>query len=278
MTALMNEQFLITPEMHRTLTDIVKAHGFGGQAEADQHIKAQSYGQNPAKKAFQVLGNSTAVIPCEGVIGRKFDDVLYSSGVTSIDIFERLVNTAADDDEIDSILFNFDSPGGTVTGVPEAAEAVRRAKNIKPVIAYADGQMCSAAYYIASQATYIYALPSAQVGSIGVYLALLDYSRAAEMAGIKVELFKSGKNKGMGTPGTALSEEQRAMLQAKVDKTGAQFRATVNEGRGRTINPDVMQGQSFDTGEAKLNGLIDEIASFDQALLDVMWLGKTGNK
>jgi len=132
----------------------------------------------------------------------------------------------------------------------------------------------SAEYWIASQANAVYATPSAQVGSIGVYLALLDYSRAAEVQGIKVELFKSGKHKGMGMPGTSLSDEQRDMLQSRVEALGVKFRAAVRTGRARDIADDAMQGQSFAVEAAVENGLIDQVTDFDRALRDAGRLGK----
>lgn len=271
LSALVTEPWMITPIMHKTLTDIVCAHAFGGSREQDQHKMATGYPANKAKRDFALV-NNVAVIPCEGVIGRKFDNVLYSSGVTSIDIWQRMLNSAMDDDEVDCALLVFDSPGGAVTGVPEAAAAVAAAS--KPVIAYADGQMNSAAYYIASQAAQIYAMPSASVGSIGVYLQLLDVSRAAEMEGIKVEMFKSGKHKGMGVAGTSLTDEQRTMLQTRVDQLGAQFRQAVISGRQREIASDVMQGQTFAADDAVKNGLIDAVADFERALADASFIGK----
>ena len=270
---LVGEPWLLTREMHCTLTDIARAHAFGGAAEEAQHAKAATFGANPKKRDFALVG-STAVLPIDGVIGRKYSDSLYSSGVTSIDIFHRMLNAAAGDSAVDSILLAIDSPGGIVTGVPEAAAAIRAARETKPVLAYADGQCCSAAYWLASQADAIYAMPSAQVGSIGVYLSILDQSRAAEMAGLKVEMFRSGKHKGMGQPGTSLTDEQRAMLQGRVEAIGAQFRAVVCDGRGRPIGEDSLQGQSFDAAEARVRGLVDEVTDFDTALADAASLAR----
>jgi signal peptide peptidase SppA len=270
---LVCEPWLLTPEMHATLTGIVRSHAFGGAAEDAQHRAAADYPANPKKRGFAVIGD-TAVLPVEGVIGRKFSDSLYSSGVTSVDVLHRMLNAAAGDPQVNSILLAFDSPGGIVTGVPEAAAAVASARARKPIVAYADGQMCSAAYWIAAQADVVYAMPSAQVGSIGVYLALLDQSRAAEMQGLRVEMFRSGKHKGMGQPGTTLTDEQRAMMQTRVDAIGAQFRAAVQDGRGRPIAADIMQGQSFGAAEAKAAGLIDSVTDFDTALADAVRLAK----
>lgn len=257
MTALVTEPWLITPAMHKTLCDIVTAHV---NSPDKQHALAATMPQNPSPRQFEVAGDSVAVIPVSGVIGRKFSSTLYSSGVTSVDVLARLVDMAANDEEVNGILMVYDSPGGTVQGVAEAAASIKRASDIKPVIAYADGQMASAAYWLASQSSAIYAWKEAVVGSIGVYSAFLDQSRAYEMAGVKPIVFKSGTEKAMGYPGTSLTEKQIADIQAQVDEIGARFRETVRTGRAKNISDETMQGQSFTAQQGLENGLIDSIA------------------
>lgn len=264
MTALVCEPWLITPAMHKTLCEIVQAHIHTPDA---QHAAALNLGQNAPARKYQVAGNNVAVIPVDGVIGRKFSSALYSSGVTSVDVLTGLINDAAADSAINGILLVFDSPGGGVQGVSEASDAVKAASAKKRVIAYADGQMCSAAYWIASNSNAIYSWNESSVGSIGVYSAYLDESRKYDMAGVRVDVFKSGEHKGMGMPGTSLTDEQKAMIQTRVDQIGQQFRATVREGRGN-IPDAIMQGQSFTAKEAKKNGLIDSIATIQDALRD----------
>lgn len=274
MTALTCEVWLIDPQVHKMLTDICTAHAGGGNEEAAQHALAESMPNNPANRKYQVMGQ-TAVIPVEGVIGRKFSSSLKSSGVTSVDVLERMIKAAGNDDQINSLLLTFDSPGGIALGVPEAASAINQAKaNGKTVVAYIDGLAASAAYWMAAQADVIVSMPSSQVGSVGAYMAVLDSSRAAEMAGYKVELFRSGPNKGMGMPGTSLTDAQRAMLQERVTKLGNDFKAAVRMGRGREIKDEVMQGQTFDAATALAHGLIDSVGDFDAALSGAQYLGK----
>ena len=268
LTALTCDPWLLPPQIHVKLTEIATNHARGGDFEERQHAVAAAMPMNGKKRAYQMAGN-TAVIPVEGIIGRKFSDALYSSGVTSIDVLDRMLAEAATDDQIGSVLLVFDSPGGLAMGVPEVGQRIRQVGESKPVLAYADGLMGSAAYWLASQANAIYAMPSADVGSIGVYIAVLDQSRRAEMAGLEVNLFKSGKHKGMGYPGTRLSDEQKAMLQERVDTLAAQFKAAVREGRGKPIDDDCMQGQSFDAATAMKNGLVDSVCDLETALRDV---------
>lgn len=271
MAALTCEPWLITPSMHKQLCDIVQAHV---TRPGEQHAAAQQMAANPAPRAFTLAGDNVAVIPVDGVIGRKFSSTLYSSGVTSVDVLTRLINMAADDEEVNAILLAVDSPGGTVQGVAEAADAVKRANEIKPVIAYADGLMCSAAYWISCNAGAIYAYRDAVVGSIGVYSAYLDESRAYEMQGYRQEVFKSGEHKAMGMPGTSLTDEQRAMIQKSVDEIGLAFRTAVKTGRISRVQDEDMQGQAFNASEAKRKSLVDSVATFEQALKDAGWMGR----
>jgi signal peptide peptidase SppA len=253
------------------LTEIATAHAQGGAIEAAQHIKAAAMAPNPARKQFDIY-NGTAVIPVQGVIGRKFSEMLYESGVTSTDILDRMIQVAAADPQIKSIMLVFDSPGGMAMGTPEVASTIKRATTTKCVMAYADGLLGSAAYWMASQCSAIYATESADVGSIGAYLAVLDQHRAAEMQGIKVRLFNGGATyKGMGYPGTELTKEQEMILEKRVKTLSDEFKQAVRNGRGN-IKDEVMQGQSFSAGEAKANGLVDGIGTWDQAMRDLQTL------
>lgn len=292
LTALMCEPWLLTPQMHKTLTDIARAHAFGGDMERAQHALAASMPPNPAPTKYQLVDvmeqnpfsnvptkrGTVAVIPILDVIGRKFSSSLYSSGVTSIDVFQRLVKTASEDDAVTAIVLSVDSPGGVAMGTPEAAESVRIAAQAKPVIAYADGLVCSAAYWIASQADAIYAMPSSEIGSIGAYMAVMDYTRAAEMEGIRVEMFRSGKHKGMGYPGTSLRDDQREMLQAQVNEIASKFKSAVKSGRQRDIAEDAMQGQSFSAEAAMALGLVDQIENYDAAIRDAVSMARLRGK
>lgn len=278
LTALYTEPWLISPPMHKTLCDIALAHSQrGSELEAAQHLAAARMPVNQANKEYEVI-DGVAVVPVEGVIGRKFSSSLKSSGVVSIDIFEKLIQEVRKDDKAQAVVLRIDSPGGVVTGTPEAGSAVRALRNEKPIIAFADGRMDSAAYWVGSQADLIYAMPSSRVGSIGVYMAFFDQSRRAEMLGMKLELFKDGRFKGMGYPGSSLNDEQRALLQASVEKIGATFRATVQDGRGRVFDEELMQGQDFDAEDALHNGLIDSITTLEAAMRDAASLAKMRNR
>ncbi len=214
-----------------------------------------------AVRAFNERGIGTVAI--EGPILRKpnlFARVLM--GATGSEEIGAALSEAGQRDDIKAVFLDIDSPGGTVAGTPELAAAVASLNKQKPVYAFSSGLMCSAAYWIASQARAIYATPSAQVGSIGVVQAVIDDSAALANEGIKVEVFAVGKYKAMGAPGTPLTDDQRDLINANLAEVAGEFHAAVLAG-GRSIPADAMEGQTFSGKQAQrfnLAGMVPDRA------------------
>jgi len=144
----------------------------------------------------------TAVVEINGVLGKnvsEFEQALL--GVIDVDDIEAAIDEAASDDEVKQIVLHFRSPGGDETGIPELARKIADIDaNVKPVYAFTDDSpgMCSAAYWLGSQCRAIGMTPSGKVGSVGVYMLVLNEKKALDDAGIKVEPFSAGKYKLMG--------------------------------------------------------------------------------
>ena len=210
-------------------------------------------------RVFQKVG-SVAVVSIEGVIDKRVSsmDLDCYGGCDLADVDDALSQAAAPD--IKSVLLYVNTPGGSVTGTPETAARVAALAKMKPVEAYVDVMACSAGYYIASQASRIVATPSAVLGSIGVYMAILDMSRALEMEGIAVQMIKAGKWKDSGSPYRALTDEERERMQVSVSRMHAQFKAAVKSKRPK-VSDDTMEGQWMDGVEADELYLVDELTN-----------------
>jgi len=178
------------------------------------------------------------------------------------------VERAAADPAVNAILLRIDSPGGTVAGVSDLAEAVYAARQKKPVTAYISDLGASAAFYVASQAGRIYGDTDAMVGSIGVYCVVPDFSEMAAKEGIKIHVVKAGAMKGAGQPGTAITEEQLADFQREIDQLNETFVDAVARGRGwpRQKVQALNDGRVHVGTYAVANGLLDGVMSFEQAL------------
>lgn len=255
------EPWLILPAMHRTMAEILQAHI--DRVGAD----ALPFDMEDDEADAVTIDNGVGVLPIRGVISRDVSKMERMSGAVDVNELDHAFDALDKDSAVSAIVLSIDSPGGSVTGVPELA--ARIAKASKPVIAHSGGLMASAAYWIASGAKAIYASPSATVGSIGVYLPLLDSSRAYEMAGLKVDVIKAGGAplKAAGLPGTTLTEAQRENLQASVDYIHGQFTGFIKS-RRRHVPDDSMRGQTFFGSQAVSAGLVDSVAGLDRAIED----------
>lgn len=202
---------------------------------------------------------SVATITIDGVIDKRvseFEMECYG-GVDLADVDTALAQ-ALMDSRVQTVVLDIHSPGGSVIGVHETYTRIMAVAETKEVHAFVNAMACSAGYYIASAADHIAAAPSAIVGSIGVYMAMLDASRWYENEGLKINVMQGGKWKTMGAEWKPLTDEERAKLQAGVDALFTQFRAAVNEKRPQ-VTAATMEGQWMTAQEGLDLGLVDEL-------------------
>ncbi len=255
-----SEPWLLTPSQHASIQRAFESHAAGLPANFAPGIEQED--------APLRIG-SVAVVSVFGIIGKHLSMLETACGGCDLNAVSDALSAAMDDPSTEAIVLHFDSPGGTVTGTPEMAERIAEAAKRKPIIAYTEGQCCSAAYWLASQCSAIYASQSSDVGSIGVYLALLDESAAMEKAGVKVNVIKAGKYKTAGAPFKPLSDEERALFQADVDAIYSKFTRAVAANRSH-VSSDTMQGQSFSGEAAATNGLTDGVVDSLEEVLALL--------
>lgn len=256
------EPWAILPEMHARIVQIFERRVAGMPNDFDMPED-----DNEDARAFDVI-DGVGVLPIRGVISKEISALERMSGAVDLDDTEAMLREAMVRDDVRAIVLRVNSPGGTVSGVPEMADQIVEVAAAKPVIAFADGLMASAAYWLAAGATAIYAAKSAEVGSIGVYIAMLDQTRAYEMQGFRREVIKSSEtpHKAAGYPGTSLTDDQRRQMQSQVDYLYDQFSGFVS---GRRQAPsDSMRGQTFFGQRAVDAGLVDSVSTMEQAIED----------
>jgi signal peptide peptidase SppA len=207
------------------------------------------------------------VIPIKGAIGSNLMPIEKMLGMVDVNDIRKNIEAFEKDPQITHLVFDINSPGGTVTGVPELASRIRN--STKPTIAFTDSQAASAGFWLGSQSQRFVATGSASVGSVGVYRVVPDASKAFENMGVKMEVFKSGKYKAIGLPGTSIDADGKAMIQASVVEVHDDFKADVRS--VRSLVPDsAMEGQSFAAKKAASLGMLTGIVSgMDQILAEI---------
>lgn len=221
--------------------------------------------ESPGTKA-----GSVALIPVHGVITKTSSFFSDLFGGTSLDRLEAAVLDAAADKSITSIVLHVDSPGGGVYGVDGVADTIAAVAKKKQVVAFTDGMMASAAYWLASAASRIVATADAEIGSIGVYAVHFDHSGELAAEGIVPTLIKAGEHKAEANPFQPLSDEDRGAMQARIDAYYSLFTRRVAKGRGVPV--DTARGDAFGAGrvlgaqQAVSAGMADELGTIADVL------------
>lgn len=223
--------------------------------------------------ADTVPENSVAVVKIVGTIGASGSSTLGTKSSYDQDAILQLIKDMKNSDRNKGLMLYIDSGGGAVYESDEVYLALEDYKQStgRPVYAYAASTMASGAYYIACSADKIYANRNSTVGSIGVYIQLVNFAGLYDKLGITGEYIKSGANKAMGNSFSALTDEQRAIYQSVVDECYNQFLDIVCKSRGFTREQalPICDGRIYTASQGLANGLIDDAdGSFDDALAD----------
>lgn len=252
-----HEPWLITPGAHAAIAALIEARILNAEPSAKR--EGVDYCGEAVELPQMEIRDGIAHIPVGGVIGVKLSNFEKGAGAVDVRDIAAELDEAASNPAVRGIILDIDSPGGMVSGTPELAARISEVE--KPVFAFTDGLMASAAYWLASSAQQIFATPSTEIGSIGVYIPWIDSSQRYKTAGYNVKVIRSGKYKGMGYPGTPLTQEQEDLLQERVNSLAEDFYAQVESARDGKVPRTAMQGQTFSAKEALKVGLIDEIVS-----------------
>ncbi len=212
------------------------------------------------------ISGGIAVIDVFGPLVKRPDvfDIMFGS--TSTQAIEAAIREAAAEESVKSIMMRIDSPGGSVDGLAELGDAIFQARDQKPVIAQITGMAASAGYYVASQATKIFAQRMDMVGSIGTVFSLIDASKAFEEAGLEVVTIDTGEFKSAGEFGTEITDRHKAEFQKIVDGFFNDFISVIVRGRGISEKKvrEAADGRMFFAEEAVSLGLIDGIRTAEE--------------
>jgi ClpP class serine protease len=209
---------------------------------------ASFFGDVSAKdrEIFSISGD-TAIINIKGILsqeGPDFFDILFGFGGTGYGEIIEAISKIQKNEDVKTVRLIMNTPGGDVDGVDKVFQAVQELGKTKTVIAESHGLIASAGYWIASAASKIIATsPSDQVGSIGVVIVAIDFSKADKECGIEVVVIRSA-NAPDKIPDIS-TEEGKSILQDRVDAIERVFIGRISEGRGisvETIESDFARG------------------------------------
>ena len=180
-----------------------------------------------------------------------------------------------DDPSVKAVVLRIDSPGGGVAPSQEIHDAVIRLRETKPVVTSIANVAASGGYYVAVACDSIVANPGSLTGSIGVIFEYMTAEELMEKIGVRLQVYKSGPQKDIGSFHREPTPEERALLDAMVKDVYDQFVDAVTAGR-RLSRTDVLRiadGRIFTGRQALSFGLVDRLGGLREAALLAAKLG-----
>lgn len=263
-------QELIWAGTEQTLLAAVQADdGKTARLSAGMH---PSDDEDEDKPRLLEVSDGIGIISIKGSLNN--DDGWWNEmfGMTGYPEIRDALVSAVKDASVEHILLDIDSGGGAVSGAEDTAKLIRTINGVKPVTAFTDGTMASAAYWLGSAAGKVYSGKTAVVGSIGVISTHMERSEQLKMNGIGATVIRAGKFKALANGIEKLSAEGERQIQQVVDAAYGVFLESVSSMRGKSVDyvdANMAQGREFVGKAAADVGLTDGITSFDMLLSDI---------
>jgi protease-4 len=211
-----------------------------------------------------------ALIHADGVIvdGEAEESLFGGGGNVGSENIRKAFRMASRDDNVKAIVLRIDSPGGSALASEVMWQAVNAAAQDKPVIVSVGSMAASGGYYLASAGDYIFADPSAIVGSIGVVGGKFVLHDLFDKIGIGTETISRGKNAALFSMNQEWTDRQRRMVTNWMKQTYDQFTERVMTNRKDKIKDidQVARGRIFLAKQARDLGMVDEIGGLTDAI------------
>lgn len=191
----------------------------------------------------------------------------------------RSIIEARDNEDVKAIVLRIDSPGGSALTSDLIWREIELAKKVKPVVVSMGNYAASGGYYIACNASKIFAENNTITGSIGVFGILPNFSGLSTKMGIYSEQVNTHQNAGNYNPFSPIDEKFKAVTLEGVEKVYSTFVSHVAKGRKMTFAQvdAIAQGRVWTGSEALKLGLVDKIGGLDDAITEAARLSKSKN-
>lgn len=228
-------------------------------------------GRVPDPGYDMIADTGVALIAVQGTLVQKLGTLRPWSGMTGYDGLREAILRAHADPKVKAIVLDVDSPGGEVAGCFDLVDTIYAQRGNKPMWSILTESAYSAGYAIASAADRVIVPRTGGVGSVGVIVMHVDWSKALTNAGMAVTFITYGERKADFHPEIPLSKEAYQAAQADINTMGELFVSTVARNRGLSADVVRKTEAACYMGDAGVSiGLADAVMAPDEALLALL--------
>lgn len=223
-------------------------------------------------KDGKVEGSEIAVYYAEGDIvqdpkaATMFGNNNYIASRKVCKDLEDLMN----DDDVKAVVVRINSGGGDAYASEQMWHQMSELRKVKPVVVSMGDYAASGAYYMSAPASWIVAQPNTLTGSIGIFAVIPDFSGlVTSKLGVRFDEVKTNRNSTFGNlMARPFNAEEKAMLQASVNRGYSLFRQRVAEGRRLPVESveKIAQGRVWLATDALNIKLVDQLGGIDDAV------------
>lgn len=231
-------------------------------------------------KDGKVEGSEIAVYYAEGDIvqdpkaATMFGNNDYIASRKVCKDLEDLMN----DDDVKAVVVRINSGGGDAYASEQMWHQMSELRKVKPVVVSMGDYAASGAYYMSAPASWIVAQPNTLTGSIGIFAVIPDLSGlVTTKLGVRFDEVKTNRNSTFGNlMARPFNAEEKAMLQASVNRGYSLFRQRVAEGRRLPVESveKIAQGRVWLATDALNIKLVDQLGGIDDAVKKAAELAK----
>lgn len=231
-------------------------------------------------KDEKVEGSEIAVYYAEGDIvqdpkaATMFGNNNYIASRKVCKDLEDLMN----DDDVKAVVVRINSGGGDAYASEQMWHQMSELRKVKPVVVSMGDYAASGAYYMSAPASWIVAQPNTLTGSIGIFAVIPDLSGlVTTKLGVRFDEVKTNRNSTFGNlMARPFNAEEKAMLQASVNRGYSLFRQRVADGRRLPMESveKIAQGRVWLATDALNIKLVDQLGGIDDAVKKAAELAK----
>lgn len=189
-------------------------------------------------------------------------------GYAGSDNIVKQIRSARFDDSIKAIILRINSPGGSMSASEKIRIELNEFRNSgKPIVVSMGGMAASGGYWIATPANYIIASENTLTGSIGIFGIIQTIEKLLNSIGVYSDGVSTSSLANI-TNFKELTEDTKQLIQLNIDHGYNIFLDLVAKSRNKSLNQvnKIAQGIVWTGNDAKINGLVDQIGDFDDAI------------
>lgn len=248
--------------------------------ETDSIINSYVFGKFKANKIShnEFSARNTAYVKNKNKIAIIYaDGSIASDGGINAKTMTKICKDLETNNAVKAVVLRINSPGGSAFESEKIWRAITQLKKKKPVVVSMGNVAASGGYYIACNASKIFAQPTTITGSIGIFGLFPNLKGINDKIGLTYDGVKTNKLTDAYSTNRPFTDEERTLMQENINRGYELFVKRCAFGRKKSIDDikTIAEGRVWSGEDALKVGLVDELGGLNDAIISAAKLSRT---